>query len=143
VDWINQTGWNPLNRNLLLQKEICANSSTGETSESTNGNENDATFSKAQKSRNSGTQLATYTFINNLPSILKSSTDVSGVTIDKLIQHVLAKVEIKNKGNLARDESIQEICLNAKHLTSSVMVKQSMHEVNNPTVSTLVKENCD
>jgi hypothetical protein len=87
---------------------------------------------------------ATDTFINNLPSILNSSMGVLGVTFDKLIQHVLRNGVIeRNKENLRRGESIQESFQKAKRLTRGAMVRHRMHKVNNPTVSALIKENCD
>jgi hypothetical protein len=141
-------GWNPLNKNLLLHKEICSGTNSSETLESTNTidetDTNTERVADTNTERVAETNSETTDFIRNLPELLSSALGVSGDTFGKIVQHVLINGGIeRNKENLARGENIQDNLQNAKRLTSGVMVKHGVHEVNNPTVQMLIKDNRD
>jgi hypothetical protein len=141
-------GWNPLNKNLLLHKEICSGTNSSETLESTNTidetDTNTERVADTNTERVAETNSETTDFIRNLPELLNSALGVSGDTFGKIVQHVLINGGIeRNKENLARGENIQDNLQNAKRLTSGVMVKHGVHEVNNPTVQMLIKDNRD
>jgi hypothetical protein len=119
-------GWFPLNRNLLLHKEIriSENMSTTQDNEQ-NNNQND--------NQN-----------DNLPLALNTTTGKSGACFQKLIQHCIRHGGIeRNQENLRNGESIQETFQKAKRISSSVMIRRSIHEVNNIDVVNMIQGNRD
>jgi hypothetical protein len=121
-------GWNPLNRNLLLHPEIKVGSGNstyrGETEDSTS-EEND--------------EVA-----NTVPLLLNCTEGISGMCFQKMLQHYMRNGGIdQNQENLRRGESIQETFLKAKRMSSSVMIRRGVHEINDSDVVALIKGNRD
>ena len=139
---IAERGWNPLNRNLLLNKEIKA---------SNNNNEDDfETNSTGIKSTEESTITTTTTSMTttiaklskDLPLILSTSDRVSGQCFQKLVQHCLRHGGMDpNRENLEKGESIRDTLLAAKRISSSVMVRRRIHEVNEPNIASIIKGN--
>jgi hypothetical protein len=116
-------GWNPLNRNLLLHKEI----KISDTSESTNTGNNEIDDNNS-----------------TLPFALNSTTGKSGQCFQALVQHCLRHGGIeRNQENLRNGESIQETFQKAKRLSSAVMIRRQIHEVNDTNVVDMIKGNRD
>jgi hypothetical protein len=121
-------GWCPLNRNLLLHKEI----------QGSGGRNN-----LAREIENSAAP-ADNNAVENLPSLLNTTEGVSGICFQKIVQYCLRNGGIeRNQENLHRGESIQETFLNARRLSSTVMIRRRVHEVNEPDVARLIQGNRD
>jgi hypothetical protein len=114
-------GWFPLNRNLLLHKEIKETcEGDGTTTNENSENETD------------------------LPFTLNSDTGTSGVCFQKMMQHCLRHGGIaRNSENLRNGESIQDTFQKAKRISSTVMIRRRIHEVNHPDVVNMIKSNRD
>jgi hypothetical protein len=111
-------GWFPLNRNLLLHKEIKIS-------------ENMTATEQIEQSE-------------NLPLLLNTTTGKSGDCFQKLLQHCLRHGGIeRNQENLRNGESIHETFQKAKRISSSVMIRRSIHEVNNLDVVNMIQGNRD
>jgi hypothetical protein len=120
-------GWNPLNRNLLLDPEI-----------------SNTTINNFVSYEETNTQQEEEYDDFNLPSIFNTTKGASGGTFEKLVQHVLRNGGIENnKKNLEKGVNIQETLTQAKRLSSGVMVKHSIHEVNNTLVCNMIRQNRD
>jgi hypothetical protein len=121
---IASRGWHPLNRNLLLHKEI-------RISENDNNSSNTTTTDQIEES-------------DTLPAVLNTVTGKSGACFQKLIQHCLRHGGIeRNQENLRNGETIQETFQKAKRISSSVMIRRSIHEVNNFHVVGMIQGNRD
>jgi hypothetical protein len=117
-------GWNPLNRNLLLHKEIQSGRNSCEITQSINQNNQqlDDTF----------------------PLVLNTTEGISGACFQKMIQHCLRHGGVKrNQENLLQGESIHETFRKAKRISSTVMVRRRIHEVNQPEVAEMIQGNRD
>jgi hypothetical protein len=116
-----------LNRNLLLHPEIKAGSGSNETSRQ---NENSAEV-------NDGIE-------NMIPLLLNTTDGVSGMCFQMLLQHCMRNGGIeRNQDNLRRGESMQETYLKAKRMSSTVMIRRGVHEINDAEVVDLIKGNRD
>ena len=143
-------GWNPLNRNLLLNKEIKATMTNNEDCEYNTGVANENSTSSNITSNSTITaeseETTTTTTIknikNNLPLILNTSDGVSGMCFQKLVQHCLKHGGIdRNRENLEKGESIRETFAAAKRISSGIMVRRGIHEVNEPNIASVIKGN--
>jgi hypothetical protein len=125
-------GWNPLNRNLLLDKEICTTTNNCEKIRNINNNNNN----------NDNTDTDDLTF--SIASQVNTSTGFAGGTFGKLIQHVLRNGgQEKSKQQLTRGEDIENSIKKAKRMSSGVMIRHNIHNINNPIISTMIRNNRD
>jgi hypothetical protein len=119
-------GWFPLNRNLLLHKEIKESCEVdGPMIDGPTTNE-------------------TIDHEITLPFTLNSDTGTSGVCFQKMMQHCLRHGGIaRNSENLCAGETIKETFQKAKRISSTVMIRRRIHEVNHPDVVDMIKGNRD
>jgi hypothetical protein len=111
----------PLYRNLLLNKEIKISETTVLTTTTTENNKADET----------------------LPFVF-TTTGKSGDFFQRMIQHCLRHGGIeKNQENLLNGESIKETFQKGKHISSTVMIRRQIHEVNDHYVVSIIKGNRD
>jgi hypothetical protein len=115
-----------LNRNLLLDKEICIMTTTNcETGINKNNNDN--------------TELTEY-----VTSVVNTCNGFEGGVFQKLVQHVLRNGGMeKSKQQLTEGENIIMSLQKAKCMSSGVMIRHNIHEVNNIHVSTMIRNNRD
>jgi hypothetical protein len=131
-------GWNPFNRNLLLNKEIC------NIEEQEHVEELEEELDINNDTNGTNTNKEDDVLSDALVKALNSINGNSGSTFQKIVQYVLRNGGIeKNREDLARGEAIQATLQQAKRVTSGVMIKHKVHEVNNPNVQKLIKDNHD
>ena len=123
---IAERGWCPLNMNLLLHKEIAVQNNnlvSEETNKTTINQEHDE-------------------MVNNLPMQLNMEEGYSGICFQRLMQYCLRNGGIeRNLNNLQSGEDILTSFKKVKRLSSAVMVRRRIHEVNQPEVLELIRSN--
>jgi hypothetical protein len=124
---IADRGWNPLNRALLLHPEI-------EKERVENSVENEGTEEQRQHNNSEITAI--------LPSDVNTTLGASGTCFQKLMQHCLRQGGIeRNQASLRMGDTIAANLKNAKRLSSAVMFRQGISNVENINVVELIKNN--
>jgi hypothetical protein len=126
---IADRGWNPLNRALLLHPEI-------EKEREQQHQIDHTTDSHSDEQGNIEMMV--------LPNEINTTAGASGTCFQKLIQHCLRQGGIeRNQTSLRTGDTISSNLKNAKRLSSAVLFRQGIHNVENIHVVELIKNNRD